>query len=183
MNTTKTLACALLVAALGGLSVATAKEPSLDTVSKTDVGFTLVPSQQAPLAIEASDTGGRPLFTPMEGAALFFAVDIRALRRNGNGFGYLDFVPYLSISYTVRREDGGEAGRGGLYPLVTPGGLRYGNNIKLPGAGTYVVSVTVEPPNKVGFGRHTDLETGVARWWAPFQLEWTLRHPAQKVAR
>jgi uncharacterized protein involved in high-affinity Fe2+ transport len=183
MKTTKTLACALLVAALGGLSVATAKESSLDTVTKADVGFTLVPSQQAPLAIDATDTGGRVVFTPAEGAALFFAVDIRALRRNGNGFGYLDFVPYLSISYTVRRADGAEAGHGGLYPLVTREGLRYGNNIKLPGAGTYVVSVTVEPPIKVGFGRHTDLETGVARWWAPFQVEWTLSHSAQKAAR
>jgi hypothetical protein len=77
----------------------------------------------------------------------------------------------------VRRQEGGEAGQGDLHPLIAREGLRYGNNLKLPGPGAYTITITIEPPVKVGFGRHTDLETGVSRWWSPFQVEWTLKHP------
>ena len=61
--------------------------------------------------------------------------------------------------------------------------MRYGNNLRLPGPGAYTITLTIDPPVKVGFGRHTDLETGVSRWWNPVQVEWTLTHPAPKGSR
>jgi len=105
------------------------------------------------------------------------------LKGSKNGFGAGEFVPYLSIAYRARRQDGGEAAQGRLHPLVTRDGMRYGNNVRLPGPGAYTITLTIDPPVKVGFGRHTDLETGVARWWSTMQVEWTLKHSAPSGSR
>ncbi len=167
----------LLLVGLVASSPATPKVAAMESISRPEAGLTIVVASQPLLAVEGADATGRPLFASTVRASLFLAVDVRAQKGNKNGFGAGEFVPYLSVSYRVRRQEGGEAGQGDLHPLVTRDGLRYGNNLKLPGPGAYTITVTIEPPVKVGFGRHTDLETGVSRWWSPFQVEWTLKHP------
>lgn len=167
----------LLLVGLVASSTAAPKEAVMASVSRPEAGLTIVAGSQPPLAVEGADATGRPLFASPDGASLFLTVDVRAQKGNKNGFGAGEFVPYLSVSYRVRRQEGGDAGQGDLHPVVTREGLRYGNNVKLPGPGAYTITVTIEPPVKVGFGRHTDLETGVSRWWSPFQVEWTLKHP------
>jgi len=167
----------LLLVGLVASSSAAPKEAALESTSRPEAGVSIVVGSQPPLAVEGADATGRPLFASPAGAFLFLAVDVRAQKGNKNGFGAGEFVPYLSVSYRVRRQEGGEVGQGDLHPLIAREGLRYGNNLKLPGPGAYTITITIEPPVKVGFGRHTDLETGVSRWWSAFQVEWTLKHP------
>jgi len=167
----------LLLVGLVASSPAAPKEAAMESISRPEAGLSIVVGSQPPLAVEGADATGRPLFASPDGASLFLAVDVRAQKGNKNGFAAGEFIPYLSVSYRVRRQEGGDAGQGDLHPLITREGMRYGNNLKLPGPGAYTITVTIEPPVKVGFGRHTDLETGVSRWWSPFQVEWTLKHP------
>lgn len=176
----------LLVTLLLALAVAahvSAKAPVLGSMSQADAGLTVVAALEAPVAVDGIDGNGRPLFAAPDAASVFLAVDVRALKGNKNGFGAGEFVPYLSMSYRLRRQGGGEVGQGQLHPVVTPEGVRYGNNLTLPGPGSYAVTLAVEPPIKVGFGRHTDLETGVSRWWSPFEVEWRFTHAGEKGRR
>lgn len=158
---------------------AAAKARVLGSTSPADAGLTVAAALDAPVAIGGVDPGGRPLFAAPGAGSMLLAVDVRALKGNRNGFGAGDFVPYLSMAYRLRREGGEEAGQGRLHPLVTPDGLRYGNNVPFPGPGSYVITLAVEAPIAVGFGRHTDLETGVSRWWSPFEVEWRFVHSGE----
>lgn len=169
----------LLLVGLVDLSATeAAKEVSLGApIDRQDAGLAIAASYEAPLPIEGIDSTGRPLFLSPANADLFLVVDARGARGNKNGFGAGEFIPYLSVSYTLKRDGGPEAQQGQLHPLVARQGMRYGNNVKIAEPGTYTLSLTFEPPIKVGFGRHTDRETGVARWWKPFQVEWTFAYP------
>ncbi len=169
---------ALLFVSLAGLKGAeAAREVSLGTpVIRQDAALTITAAYEPPLRVEGADPAGQPFFLPADRADLFLTADIRGGKGNKNGFGAGEFIPYLSVSYTLQRQGSSQALQGQLRPLVAPQGMRYGNNVKLTGPGTYTLTLTIDPPIKVGFGRHTDLETGVSRWWKPFQVEWTLKH-------
>jgi uncharacterized protein involved in high-affinity Fe2+ transport len=125
-----------------------------------------------PQAAEGADETGKAIFVAAERGAFFLSVDVRGTQGNKNGFGLNEFIPYLTVTYALRPKAGGETVQGQLYPLVGRYGLRYGNNVPVQGPGPYTLTLGVEPPIKVGFGRHTDIETGVGRWWQPFQVEW-----------
>lgn len=183
ISRTSLLLGVLLLAGVVGLSTAAPKEPETASVPRPEAGLTVVIGSQPPLVVEGTDSAGRPLFRSPDGASMFLAIDVRAQKGNKNGFGAGEFVPYLSISYRARRHDGGDEAQGQLHPLVTRAGMRYGNNLRLPGPGAYTITLTIDPPVKVGFGRHTDLETGVSRWWSTVQVEWTLKHPAPTGSR
>jgi len=168
----------LLLVGLLNLRTVQAETPLGAPVTRPDAGLTISAAYEAPLAVEGSDTSNQPLFLSPDKANLFLAVNIRAGKGNKNGFGVGEFIPYLSVSYTLQRQGGGEVQRGYLHSLVGPKGMRYGNNVKLSGSGPYTLALTIEPPIKVGFGRHTDLETGVSRWWRQLQVEWPLVYSA-----
>ena len=173
------LSAALLLVSLTGLNGAeAAREVSLGTpVIRQDAALTITAAYEPPLRVEGADPAEPSFFLPPDKADLFLTVDIRGGKGNKNGFGAGEFIPYLSVSYALQRQGSSQALQGQLRPLATPQGIRYGNNVKLTGPGIYSLTVTIEPPIKVGFGRHTDLETGVSRWWKPFQVEWPLKHP------
>ncbi len=173
----------LLLGGLVALSGAATKEAGRASVSRPEAGLIIVTASQSPLVVDGADAAGQPLFASPDGASLFLTVDVRALKGNKNGFGAGEFVSYLSISYRAQRQEGGDAVQGQLHPLVTREGMRYGNNVRLPASGAYTITLTIDPPVKVGFGRHTDLETGVARWWSTVQVQWTLKHSAPTGSR
>ena len=56
--------------------------------------------------------------------------------------------------------------------MVASDGPHYGANLKLDGAGKYHLTYHIDPPPYQGFYRHEDEETGVGRWWEPFDLSW-----------
>lgn len=100
--------------------------------------------------------------------------DIHALADNKNGFAEGEWVPYLVVDFELAK-DGGETITGRLMPMVASDGPHYGDNLKLMGPGKYRLKFTVAPPTadkRSQFGRHTDKETGVGEWFAPFTTEY-----------
>ena len=64
-------------------------------------------------------------------------------------------------------------------PMVARDGLHYGASLTLPKAGAYRLTYAIEPPSAGGLGRHSDPVTGVAPWWAPFEVtfDWDYAGP------
>ena len=101
--------------------------------------------------------------------------DVKATRDNRNGFPDGSFVPYLDIRYEITKAGAKDVVTGAFMPMVASDGPHYGDNVKLTGPGKYTVTLTIAPPGSdvhSHFGRHTDKETGVAPWFAPFTLEY-----------
>lgn len=99
--------------------------------------------------------------------------DIRAAENNPNGFAAGEWIPNLTIHYTIIKLDTNQKIEGAMAPMVANDGPHYGDNVKMLGAGKYKVIYKVDNPLKKGeFGRHTDRETGVRDWFKPFEMEW-----------
>ena len=99
--------------------------------------------------------------------------DIHALADNPNGLAEGEWAPYLLVRYRLAKEGSSAEISGEMMPMVASDGPHYGDNIKLDGPGRYRLTLTVLPPSAdpAGhFGRHTDRETGVNDWFAPFDL-------------
>ncbi|WJW75809.1 iron transporter [Thiohalobacter sp. IOR34] len=105
-------------------------------------------------------------------ADIHLEADIHALRDNPQGFREGDWIPYLSISYTISKQGSDWTRSGILMPMAANDGPHYASNLKLDGAGKYRLRYHIKPPPYAAFHRHSDRETGVAPWWAPFDLEW-----------
>jgi hypothetical protein len=101
--------------------------------------------------------------------------DIKATDKNANGFAEGAWVPYLSVSYELRKQGANDVIKGPMMPMVASDGPHYGDNVKLAGPGRYTLRLTVSPPGADAhshFGRHTDKETGVGPWFKPFSLDY-----------
>jgi len=98
--------------------------------------------------------------------------DVVALPGNNNGFGAGAWVPYLGVTYTLTKQGSDWSATGAFMPMVASDGPHYGANIKLDGPGKYTVTYHIDPPPYQGFYRHKDKETGVGKWWSPFDLSW-----------
>jgi uncharacterized protein involved in high-affinity Fe2+ transport len=102
--------------------------------------------------------------------------DIHAIEGNKNGFGAGEWMAYLTINYTLENKDTGEKQEGTFMPMVASDGPHYGQNIKMMGVGNYKVTYHIEPPAAGGMHRHTDAETGVGRWWKPFDVSFDFKY-------
>lgn len=69
---------------------------------------------------------------------LHFEADVSAME-NDLGYGVGDWVPYMTVSYTITGSDGNVAAEGTFMPMAASDGPHYGQNIKLPEADTYSV--------------------------------------------
>lgn len=108
----------------------------------------------------------------MQTSDIHLEADIHALKNNPHGFRAGDWMPYLDISYHISKHGSDWAVTGSLMPMAANDGPHYAENIKLDGAGKYRLTYHIKPPAYHAFHRHTDKETGVAPWWAPFDLSW-----------
>jgi uncharacterized protein involved in high-affinity Fe2+ transport len=100
--------------------------------------------------------------------------DIKATKGNANGFPEGEWVPYLVVRYELTKDDGGQAIKGELMPMVANDGPHYGDNVKLMGPGKYKLVLTILPPSEnehAHFGRHVDKETGVGPWFKTFAVD------------
>jgi len=77
-------------------------------------------------------------------------------------------IAYLTIAYTIEKQDSGWQGSGTLKPMTAKDGPHYADNVKMDGPGSYKVTYRFNPPEGNGFYRHTDQETDVPPWWQPF---------------
>jgi periplasmic iron binding protein len=105
-------------------------------------------------------------------ADVHLEADIHAKKDNPNGFGPGDWIPYLGITYRLQKRDANWQTFGAFMPMTAQDGPHYGANVKLDGPGKYRLTYRIMPPPYQGFYRHTDKETGVAQWWAPFDVSW-----------
>ena len=96
-----------------------------------------------------------------------------------NVYGYPDgaWVPYLTIEYSLERQDSPWKANGKLRTMTAKDGPHYADNVEMSGPGTYRVTYQFRPPETNGFLRHTDKETGVPPWWAPFSETFTFNYP------
>lgn len=122
----------------------------------------------------------RGMGLPADKADVHLEADIHATEGNKNGFGAGEWMPYLTITYTLTNTDTGKTQSGTFMPMVASDGPHYGDNIKMLGVGNYKLVFHIEPPSKGGMHRHTDKETGVGRWWEPFDATYTFKYTGLK---
>ncbi|HLJ63653.1 MAG TPA: iron transporter [Stellaceae bacterium] len=94
-------------------------------------------------------------------------------------YGYPDgaWIPYLTIAYELKKTGSDWKAVGALLPMTAKDGPHYANNLAMGGAGEYRLTYHFEPPEKAGFFRHVDAETGVPEWWKPFSVSFTFTYP------
>lgn len=85
--------------------------------------------------------------------------DISALE-NKLGYGTGDWVPYLTIDYSISNKDGKEVANGTFMPMSASDGPHYGANIKMGESGSYKLKFTIHSPAEKGYLIHSDKETG-----------------------
>lgn len=105
-------------------------------------------------------------------ADIHLEADIHAVKGNQNGFGVGEWIPNLQISYVLTKEGSTWKQTNTLMPMVASDGPHYGSNAKLDGSGKYHLTFHINPPPYTGFVRHVDKETGVGKWWEPFDVSW-----------
>jgi uncharacterized protein involved in high-affinity Fe2+ transport len=96
-----------------------------------------------------------------------------------NIYGYPDgaWVAYLTIQYTLEKKGTDWKATGTLKPMQAKDGSHYADNVKMNGAGEYKVTYRFGSPEKNGFFRHVDEETGVPQWWTPFEQSFDFQYP------
>lgn len=85
--------------------------------------------------------------------------DISALENNF-GYGVGDWIPYLTVDYTIVGSNGSTAADGTFMVMSADDGPHYGANVKLPDADTYQLTITIHSPADNNYLLHTDEETG-----------------------
>lgn len=108
-------------------------------------------------------------------ADLHLEADVSALESNTLGYGGGDFVPGLTVEYTISdKATGKEVTKGTFMEMNASDGPHYGGNVALPDAGQYELKVTIHSPEENGWVLHVDEETGVkGRFWTePIELTW-----------
>lgn len=105
--------------------------------------------------------------------------DVHATADNTHGYPDSAWVPYLAVEYTVEKTGSPWRAHGTLGPMIAKDGPHYADNVRMDGPGEYKVTYRFSPPEVNGFKRHTDEETGVPAWWAPFSQEFTFKYPQQ----
>lgn len=102
--------------------------------------------------------------TPAADSSMHLEADIHAVKDNNLGFGTGDFVPGLTVDYSIKDKSGNAVQEGTLMPMNASDGPHYGLNLPKLDAGTYDVTFTIKPPS--GWLLHTDKTTGVeGRFW------------------
>jgi uncharacterized protein involved in high-affinity Fe2+ transport len=111
--------------------------------------------------------------------AVHIEIDVHATKDDKHGFKEDEWIPYLTISYTIEKVGTKLKKTGKLLPMTAGDGPHYANNVELMGDGDYRLTFHFDPPSSAGFVRHVDKETGVPDWWQPFSQSWTFHFPSR----
>ena len=112
-------------------------------------------------------------------ASFHLEADIHANKKGTElGYGKGDFVPDLTVNYTIidkstgKEVEGGTATSGTFMQMNASDGPHYGANVKLDKAGTYQLKLSIESPASKGWMLHVDPETGVKGhfWTEPIEV-------------
>lgn len=133
-------------------------------------GLEIVPSMESGVEMDRTVTRGAE--------AVFLVADVHATRGETHGFAERAFIPYLSISYALTKDDAPTYKKAGLlYPVATKDGPHYAAAAELAGPGTYHLTYIISPPSSHGMLRRTDKAGGVPEWWKPLTANWTFTYP------
>ncbi len=113
--------------------------------------------------------------------AVHLEVDVHATKDEKHGFKEDEWIPYLTISYTIEKVGTKFKKTGKMLAMTADDGPHYANNVALKGDGDYRLTYHFEPPSKAGFLRHIDKATGVPDWWKPFSESWTFHFPSKEA--
>jgi uncharacterized protein involved in high-affinity Fe2+ transport len=109
---------------------------------------------------------------------VFLVADVHAGKDETHGFAEHAFIPYLSISYSLTKENAPTFRRAGLLmPVAGKGGPHYAAAAAMDGPGTYHLTYIVAPPSSHGMLRQTG-KAGVPDWWKPITANWIFTYPA-----
>jgi periplasmic iron binding protein len=111
--------------------------------------------------------------------AVHIEIDVHATKDDKHGFKEDEWIPNLTISYTLEKVGSNFKKTGKLLAMTAGDGPHYANNVEFGGDGDYRLTFHFEPPSKAGFVRHVDKETGVPDWWQPFSQTWTFHYPSK----
>ena len=114
--------------------------------------------------------------------AVHIEVDVHATKDDKHGFKEDEWIPYLTISYSIEKVGTKLKKTGKLLAMTAGDGPHYANNVEMMGNGDYRLTFQFDPPSKAGFARHVDQETGVPDWWKPFLETWTFHFPSKPAS-
>lgn len=103
-------------------------------------------------------------------------LDVHAAKANDQGFPPGAWIPYLTVSYEMKKRDSDWSTFGTMMAMSANDGPHYGRNIRFNGPGKYTLNVRATPATYGSFLRHTDKETGVPQWWSPIEESWTFTY-------
>ena len=158
---------------------------SSDSSSDSGAGF-----EEVPVGPSGPLTVGAVYFQPIDmepssmglkaaDASFHLEADIHANQKGTElGYGKGDFVPDLTVNYTIidkstgKEVEGGTATSGTFMQMNASDGPHYGANVKLDKAGTYQLKLSIESPASKGWMLHVDPETGVKGhfWTEPIEV-------------
>ena len=121
-------------------------DEELAFINLSAVWFQAVPMENETMTYSAED------------ADIHIEADISALE-NDLGYGVGDWIPYLTVDYSITDTDGNVVTEGTFMEMAASDGPHYGNNIKLD-PGTYNLTITIHSPGENGYLIHSDSETG-----------------------
>ena len=165
---------------------------SSDSSSDSGAGFEEVPVGPSGTAEEQDQdagplTVGAVYFQPIDmepssmglkaaDASFHLEADIHANQKGTElGYGKGDFVPDLTVNYTIidkstgKEVEGGTATSGTFMQMNASDGPHYGANVKLDKAGTYQLKLSIESPASKGWMLHVDPEKGHF-WTEPIEV-------------
>jgi uncharacterized protein involved in high-affinity Fe2+ transport len=171
----KKLALIACAAALFACTAASAQETRIATKPVQKDGLIITASYLGPEHLAMA-----PMLPGMHAPAdIHLETDILADKDNPQGLQPGTWIPYLTITYQMKKKGSDWSTFGRYMPMIANDGMHYGNNVKMDGPGTYTLALHIEPPPYASFYRHTDKEIGVPEWWTPFNVSWTFDYPAK----
>jgi uncharacterized protein involved in high-affinity Fe2+ transport len=133
-------------------------------------GLEIVPSTLSGIELDRTVTRGSD--------AIFLVADIHAGKNEPHGFPEHAFIPYLSVSYALTKDDAPTFKKAGLlFPVAAKDGPHYAVAAELAGPGTYHLTYIISPPSAHGMLRRTDKTEGVPDWWKSINASWTFAYP------
>jgi uncharacterized protein involved in high-affinity Fe2+ transport len=136
-------------------------------------GIEIVPSAQTGVELD------RPAAMSRAADTVFLVADVHAGKDEPHGFAEHAFIPYLSISYALTKDDTPTFKKAGLlYPVAAKSGAQYGASTEMAGPGTYHLTYIISPPSAHGMLRRTDKAGGVPDWFKPITGNWVFTFPA-----
>lgn len=167
-------ACSSGSSSSGSGSSADSSSSASATDDSSDAGFQEIPIGDEVFSgpIKVSAVYFQPVqMTPSTGvdasaAAMHLEADITAAEDNDLGYGAGDFVPGLTVEYSILDQSGKSVQSGTFMTMNASDGPHYGLNLPELAAGDYTLQITIHSPEENGWMLHTDEETGVkGRFW------------------